>query len=97
MSKISKEKTRKFGSLLSLIAMTAMFVVFWLAVPEFLTSSIGRIFAVSWAIIAIIVFIAHAKRVTFERKKYSLQQFELVKKNMRTRRSARNANRMMRG
>ena len=97
MSRLFKEKTSKFGSLLSLTAMTAMFVVFWLAVPEFITSPVGRIFAVVWAVVAIVVFIAHAKRVTFERKKYAIPRLSSVKKEMRTQKSVRNANRIMRG
>lgn len=97
MSRLFKEKTSKFGSLLSLTAMTAMFVVFWLAVPEFITSPVGRIFAVVWAVIAIVVFIAHAKRMTIERKKYTIPRLASVKKDMRTQKSVRNANRLMRG
>ncbi|MGI6093192.1 MAG: hypothetical protein GX348_00935 [Veillonellaceae bacterium] len=97
MSRLFKEKTSKFGSLLSLTAMTAMFVVFWLAIPEFITSSVGRIFAVVWAVVAIVVFIAHAKRMTIERKKYTIPRLVSVKKDMRTQKSVRNANRLMRG
>lgn len=97
MNQLFREKTSKFGSLLSLTAMTAMFVVFWLAVPEFITSSTGRIFAVVWAVIAIVVFIAHAKRITNERKRYTIPHLESVKKNMRTQKSVRNENRIMRG
>lgn len=97
MGQLFKEKTSKFGSLLSLTAMTAMFVVFWLAVPEFITSPVGRVFAVVWAIIAIVVFIAHAKRMTIERKKYAMPRLNSVKKEMRTRKGVRNVNRAMRG
>lgn len=97
MGQLFKEKTSKFGSLLSLTAMTAMFVVFWLAVPEFITSPVGRVFAVVWAVIAIVVFIAHAKRMTIEKKKYAMPRLHAVKKEMRTRKGVRNANRAMRG
>ncbi|MDD4601517.1 hypothetical protein SDC9_27484 [bioreactor metagenome] len=96
MSRLFKEKTSKFGSLVSLTGMTAMFVVFWMAVPEFIISPVGRTFAVVWALTAIVIFIAHAKRMTIERKKYIAPRFEAVKKNMRTQKSVRNANRMMR-
>lgn len=96
MGQLFKEKTGKFGSLVSLTLLTAMFVVFWLAIPEFLASPTGRMFAVIWAITAIVVFIAHAKRMTIESKKYQFPHLEVVKKDMRTRKSVR-TNRVMRG
>jgi len=96
MSQLFKEKTGKFGSLVSLTLMTAMFVVFWLAIPEFLASSTGRIFAVVWALTAIVVFIAHAKRMSIEGNRYRIPRLEAVKKDMRTRKSVR-TNRVMRG
>jgi hypothetical protein len=96
MSQLFKEKTGKFGSLISLIALSAMFVVFWLAVPEFLTSQAGRIFAVVWAIAVIAAFIVHARRLSGEPRRYSMLRREKQKKDVRTRKTVRTKG-MMRG
>ena len=63
MKKLFKEKVSRFGSLISLIAVCAMLMLFFLALPETLTSTAGRVFAVTWALMAILVFTAHARRI----------------------------------
>lgn len=70
MRKLFKEKVSKFGSLTSLILLTTMLAVFSLALPEFLFSTSGRIFAVIWALLSIAVFIAHATRISIEQRHY---------------------------
>ena len=66
MKALFKDKSSRLGSLISLIAVTAMLAFFWLALPEFMTSTVGRFFAAGWAILAIVVFLAHARRVRTE-------------------------------
>lgn len=50
--------------MVSLIAVTAMLAVYSLSLPEFLVSPLGRAFAVVWAAMAIIIFVAHARRLS---------------------------------
>lgn len=59
-----KQKISKFGSMISLIGVTAMLALFSLALPGFLVSTSGRLFAMTWAVMAIVVFIAHMNRVS---------------------------------
>lgn len=97
MKQLFKEKTSKFGSLISLIAITAMLALFSMAIPEFLASTVSRIFAVVWALAAIAVFIAHAKRVKeVQRRQYNISCGGVIKKEARTRKNVR-TERMMRG
>ena len=99
MRQLFKEKTGKFGSLISLTVLTAMLIVFWLAIPEFLTSSVGRSFAVIWAVIVIIAFIAHVRRLSGHRRRYYMTGTSIEttqKKDVRTRKTARTG-RIMRG
>jgi len=65
-----KEKVTKFGSLISLIAVTAMLALFFLAMPDALMSVWGRAFTVVWALTAILVFVAHARRLSGESRRY---------------------------
>ncbi|MBP2652293.1 MAG: hypothetical protein H6Q74_3118 [Firmicutes bacterium] len=71
-----KAKISRFGSLVSLVGVTAMLALFALALPEFLSSVAGRVFTVVWSMVAIIVFVAHARRLTIEQRRLPL---ELVK------------------
>lgn len=70
MRTLFKNKTSKIGSLTILILLTAMLAVFSLALPELIFSTTGRIFAVIWSLMAIIVFIAHATAISVDRKHY---------------------------
>ncbi len=67
-----KERISKFGSLISLIAVTAMLALFSLSLPEFLASSPGRVFAAAWAALAIVIFIAHSRHIAAQRRRLSL-------------------------
>lgn len=58
-----KDKTGKFGSLVSLIALSAMLMLFAVNLPVFLTSGTGQIFAGVWAAFALIMFSAHLVRL----------------------------------
>ena len=70
MKPLFKEKVSKFGSLISLVAVTAMLALFFLALPEALVSVWGRVFAAVWALSAILVFTAHARRLSAEGHHY---------------------------
>ncbi len=63
-----KDRISRFGSLISLIAVTAMLAVYSLSLPEFLVSPLGRAFAVVWAAMAIIIFLTHARRLSGQRR-----------------------------
>jgi len=63
-----KERISGFGSLLSLTAATAMLAVFALSLPEILVSLLGRAFAAAWAAMAVVVVIAHARRLSGRRR-----------------------------
>lgn len=62
-----KEKTSKIGSVVGFLVVTALIIGFSLALPEFLLSTTGRIFAVLWALVAIGVFLAHSRRLSLRR------------------------------
>ncbi|GBG57191.1 hypothetical protein SPFL3102_00111 [Sporomusaceae bacterium FL31] len=96
MKQLFKEKVSKFGSLISLIAITTMLVVFSLVLPEFIGSAAGRIFIVVWALTAIIAFIAHVTRMNRQRPRYNIPRFA-VKKDVRTNKMARTQRSSMRG
>jgi glycerol-3-phosphate acyltransferase PlsY len=78
-----KNKISKFGSLISLIALTGMLTLFSLAIPEFLISATGRIFAIVWAVTAIVIFIAHANNIKPQRRRYLMSPIA-GKKDART-------------
>jgi len=96
MKQLFKERVSKFGSLISLIAITAMLAVFSLALPEFIASTAGRVFAVVWALTAIIVFIAHVNRMSVQHRQYYLPRLPAAKKDVRTQKAIR-TQRVMRG
>jgi hypothetical protein len=66
---VFKERISRFGSLISLIAVTALLVIYSLSLPEFLASLPGRVFAVAWAVMAIVIFVAHARRLSGQRRR----------------------------
>lgn len=96
MRQLFKDKVSKFGSLICLIAVTAMLVIFSLVLPEFIVSSAGRIFTGVWAVTAIMVFIAHVTRMDNRPRQYQLTRFA-VKKDVRTSTKLTRTQRMMRG
>lgn len=64
-----KDRISKFGSLVSLVAVTAMLALFSLALPDFLVSTAGRVFAAAWAAVAVLLFVTHARRVAGDRRR----------------------------
>ena len=49
--------------MISLIALAAMFVMFFLFIPEFVTNTAGQLFVGVWAFMAILSFVAHGRSV----------------------------------
>lgn len=85
-----KAKTSKFGSLLSLIILSAMLMVFVSQIPLFMESSTGRIFAGFWALFAVTMFAAHILRLTGQRQRYLAMMPQAGgAKDARTRKSLR--------
>ncbi len=71
MVKRKISKISKISSMISLIALAAMFIVFFLSIPQFVTTMMGRIFVGIWASMAILSFIAHGKnKDTQEERQY---------------------------
>ena len=69
MPRLFRDRISKFGSLVCLVAVTAMLALFSLALPEFLVSTAGRLFAAAWVAVAILLFVTHAWRVVGERRR----------------------------
>ena len=97
MRKLFRERISKFGSLISLIMLIVMLTLFSMSLPEFLVSNGGRVFAVIWALTAILIFIAHAKRMSVTRRHYMPAVMSMSgKKDARFRKPIRSG-RVMRG
>ncbi|HWR43811.1 hypothetical protein [Sporomusa sp.] len=64
-----KAKTGKFGSLVSLIALSAMVVLFAANLPVFLDSTSGQIFAGLWGAFALVMCAAHIVRLSAQRER----------------------------
>ncbi|WP_425057729.1 hypothetical protein SCACP_22670 [Sporomusa carbonis] len=63
-----KDKTGKFGSLVSLIALCAMLMLFAANLPVFISSAVGQTFAGVWAAFALVMFAAHVTCLSAERR-----------------------------
>lgn len=99
MRQLFGEKISKFGSLISLVALTGMLSLFSLFLPQFWASPAGRIFTMAWALTAIVIFMAHARRVADEQYGRHISGIRLIpagKKDVRTRKTVRSF-RIMRG
>lgn len=92
-----RQKTGKFGSLISLLSLTAMLILFSVNVPVFLNSTAGQIFAGAWAVFSLIMFSAHCIRLA-ERQERHVPMAPLAAgpKDARTRKNIRMV-RAMRG
>lgn len=92
-----KQKTGKFGSLVSLLALSAMWVLFAVNLPVFWNSTSGQIFAGFWAVFSLVMFAAHCVRLA-ERQERHLPMAPLMAgpKDARTRKNNRMV-RAMRG
>lgn len=65
-----------------------MFTLFSLFIPELIASVAGRVFVILWAMLAIIAFIAHARRIkSVERRQPQLRA--MLKKEEHTRKRIR--------
>ena len=63
MKPLFKARTSKFGSIVSLVVLSAMGMLFVYALPQFWLSSAGRIFLAVWAVLAMFAVTAHVKRL----------------------------------
>ncbi|WP_371381570.1 hypothetical protein [Sporomusa aerivorans] len=64
-----KAKNTRFGSLISLIALSAMAIVFSVNWPVFMESETGRIFAGFWGGFALVILTAHTVRLMADRQR----------------------------
>jgi hypothetical protein len=64
-----KNRTSKFGSLVSLLALSAMLVIFAGNFPVFMESVSGQVFAGMWASFSVLMIVTHAIRLTTERQR----------------------------
>lgn len=85
MKRLYKNKSNRFSSFISLMFLAGMVLFFLMVLPEFLSMTTGRIFAVSWAVMAIFVFTAHARVMSTEERmlKAPFSITSLDKKDMR--------------
>lgn len=95
MRQLFKDKVSNFGSFISLIAITAMLTIFSLVLPDFIVRPAGQVFAVVWAVTAILVFVAHGTRLG-GRRQYRLMQLA-GKKDVRASVKPARTRRMMHG
>lgn len=68
MRALFKNKVSKFGSLISLIALSGMLMIFFAALPQFLASTPGKVFAVVWGLMAASAFVFHFSRLRVRRE-----------------------------
>jgi hypothetical protein len=64
---MARERMKKFSALVGMIAVTSMLVLFSLAVPSFLATTAGKVFAVIWMLVAIVSLAGFGLKV-FQRK-----------------------------
>jgi len=81
-----KKKINTFGSLISLIALSAMLVVFFLSIPDLIVSPAGRIFVGIWALMAVFSFIAHGRNLTGKEERQYVPVFGIQKAGRTTKR-----------
>lgn len=97
MKELWKAKGSKFSSLVSMIALSVMLLLFALALPEFFSSTAGRIFAGVWAVMVIAAFWAHTIRLSEQRRHAQLSTFHAISKKEGQTRKDQRSNRTMRG
>ncbi|HWR07465.1 hypothetical protein [Sporomusa sp.] len=85
-----KTKTGKFGSLVSLTALTAMLMLFAANMPVFIGSTAGQIFAGFWGAVALVMGAAHIVRLSAPReRRMAITPLRTGLKDARTRRPQR--------
>ena len=67
-------KTSAFGSLTSLTLLLAMLVCFFLTLPSMWLTTLGKVFAVAWGFMTIVVTLAHAQVLNQSRKEIRLRR-----------------------
>ncbi|VBB08733.1 Hypothetical protein LUCI_4011 [Lucifera butyrica] len=98
MKRLYKKRNGKFVSLVSLIALSAMLAIFFLALPEFLVSKAGVALAVFWIFTAMLVFTAHSVRLgTLEKQKQVHMSRLMIEKELQNLRRGNKPLRRMHG
>ena len=64
MRRLLNKKISKFTGLISLSALATMCVLFFLFIPEFVTTTAGQLFVGIWILMAVLSFVAHGRSVT---------------------------------
>jgi hypothetical protein len=64
---MTRKRVKKFSALVGMIAVTSMLVLFFLALPSFLTTTVGVVFSPSWLVIAVATLAGFGMKV-FQRK-----------------------------
>ncbi|EGO61816.1 hypothetical protein [Acetonema longum] len=69
-----------FGSLLSLTVTTFFGALYCLALPGFLTSAVGKVYAVVWAAIGLTIALAHGRQLLLgsKKKKREMAVYEMM-------------------
>ena len=81
-----KNRTSKFGSLVSLLALSALLMLFAVNFPVFMGSATGQVFASIWAGVAVVMVVTHVVRLMAERQPQKLIMLP-GKKDARTRKN----------
>lgn len=60
---MARKRMKKFSGLVGLSGVTALLVLFFLAVPAFWVSTTGKVFSVVWLTVAVCVLVAFGDKV----------------------------------
>ena len=83
-----RRRVSTFNSLVSLSMLAAMFVLFFLLMPEFTASIGGKVFVVVWTLMAMLSFVFHGKNIKPREGRQYVPAFG-IQKNERTSKKAR--------
>lgn len=83
-----KNRTSKFGSLVSLLALSVMLGLFAVNFPVFMKSVSGQVFAGMWAVFSVLMIVTHTVRLRSERQRAAVMMLP-GKKDARTQKNIR--------
>jgi K+ transporter len=64
---MARKRMKKFSALVGTIVVTTMLTIYFLALPTFFASSIGKVFSIAWLIVALVTLAGFGLKV-FKRK-----------------------------
>jgi uncharacterized membrane protein YdfJ with MMPL/SSD domain len=64
---MARKRLHKFSALVGTIVVTTMLILYFLAVPTFVTTTIGKVFSVAWLMMALVSLAGFGLKV-FKRK-----------------------------